>query len=211
MGDTNQVFVFKLNDGEYAFDVKIVREAIKEDEKDIKPVPNVPEFIKGITNVRGKAIPVIDLEKKLELEERASKYMIIVEIEESTAAILVDDVEEVKSIEKKKMKQAPDIIEDKIHKDFIDSVAVLEDRMIIKLSLENGLQKSEATTVGEMEKDLSKDKQQEESEVTQEEVEERAKKMMSESQKNEDKFECDDCEESFGSKRDLASHKASKH
>jgi len=224
MTDSRQLFVFVLDGEEYAVDVNNVREIIRSQEKDFTSVPNVPDFIEGITNVRGQAVPLIDLEKKFKLEEVKNNYIVIIELGDATAGLLVDDVEEVKNINRSRIKDAPEIVEEEIHRKYVDSVAVLDNRMLIILDLEVGLKDSEALEMERINDEMSEDDEQEDvDELTEEEIKKKAEERVSD-QKNEqkskenskkdeekNKFECDKCGDTFNTKRDLASHKAQNH
>ena len=226
-GETEQVFVFKLDGEEYAVEVKNVEEIIRAREKSVTTVPNVPDFIKGIINVRGQVVPLMDLEQKFDLENKESNFIIIVEIGDSSVGVLADDVEEVLRIDKSKIKEAPRVLQQEIHAEYIQQVAVLDDRMIIIIDIEEGLSNQEAVAMEDLGEEKEQTEEEEEEEITQEQVEEMAKKKVkqrSESkntdaseEKDEDdsqddeSFECDVCGDTFDSKRGLASHKAQVH
>lgn len=231
MANDKQVFVFVLNREEYAVDVNSVKEIIRAEEKEVTSVPNSPDFIEGITNVRGQAVPLIDLEKKLELKQEKNDYIVIIELEGATAGLLVDDVEEVKKLDSRKVKDAPEIVEEEIHRKYIDSVGVLEDRMIIILDLEAGLEDGESLQMKEINEEMSEEDEEDESEngeVTDKEIQEKARERVSDKEDDGEKpadgdkddnsskdsskeFKCDECGDSFNSKRGLASHKAQAH
>ncbi|MFB6175357.1 MAG: chemotaxis protein CheW [Candidatus Nanohalobium sp.] len=228
MTDERQVFVFVLNGEEYAVDVNNVKEIIRAEEKDVTSVPNVPDFIEGITNVRGQAVPLIDLEKKFDLRNEENNYIVIIELEEATAGLLADDVKEVMKLSSEKVKDAPEIVEEEIHRKYVDAVGVLEDRMIIILDLSVGLEDSEALEMKEINEEMSEEQDEEEEdtgEVSEDEVKQKARERVSrdEDEDKEDEndeetsddsqeaFECDECGDTFDTKRGLASHKAQAH
>lgn len=175
--DTQQLFVFELDDEEYAVDINQVQEIRKTEENEITPVPNVPPFIRGITNVRGQITPILDLEEKFGLEKRENKYIVIIDIHDTTAGMLVDDVHEVMRVSKNKIKDAPQILEEELNEEYISGVAVLDDRLIIILDLEQGLEREEAVQVEEISEEMSsdEDEDEEEEEVSEEDVEEKAR------------------------------------
>lgn len=233
-----QIFIFELDDEEYATDIGSVREIIKSDEKEITEVPNVPDFITGITNVRGQVVPIIDLEEKLSLAHHDNEYIIIVELNGTPAGLLVDDVKEVMRVEDSKIKDAPKILEQEIHREYVKDVVVLDDRMIIILDIKAGLTESEAVAVEELKNTMDSDEEEEkEDEVTNKDVKKAAMNRLDESDKesdeensesesekedekesqeeekedSEEEFECDECGDTFDTKRGLASHKVQKH
>ncbi len=94
---------FTLGEEEYGVEILKVREIIGL--MDITPVPHTPEFIKGVINLRGKVIPVIDLRLKFGLEPREydeRTCIIVVEVSTQTGPVLmgiiVDNVSEVLNI-----------------------------------------------------------------------------------------------------------------
>ncbi|MFB6208014.1 MAG: chemotaxis protein CheW [Candidatus Nanohaloarchaea archaeon] len=237
MTESRQIFVFKLNEEEYAIDVENVKEIIKSEDKEVISVPNVPDFIEGIANVRGQAVPLINLEKKFDLESKDNDFIVIITLEGMTAGLLVDDVEEVKKVDVERIKEAPEIIEQEIHRKYVDSVVILEDRMIIILDLIAGLKEHETMAVQEINEEMSDDDEEEEVEdVSEEELAEKARERVSKKkeeeessseekeesgsedeeeedpeEKSEEEFECEECGDTFDTKRGLASHKAQKH
>lgn len=174
---TQEVFVFELSEEEYGIPVEKVEEIVRVEELEITRIPNAPPFIRGITNVRGKVVPLIDLEERFGLEKQENRFIVLIDIQGTTAGILVDDVHEVMRISTARIKDAPDILKDEIHSEYVKEVAVLEDRMIIILDLEAGLSASEATKVGDLGGEQEEDEEEIE-EVTEEEVEERVRERV---------------------------------
>lgn len=226
-----QIFIFNLDDEDYSIDIDNVREIIKSEEKEITKVPNVPDFITGITNVRGQVVPVIDLEEKLSLSHKENDYIVIVELNGTPAGLLVDDVKEVMRVEEDKIRDAPEILEQEIHREYVKDVVVLEDRMIIILDIKAGLSESETVAVEELREtmDNGSNEEDEDDEVTHQDVKNAAMNRLDDSEEEEEgqeaddendessedneekEFECDECGEQFDSKRDLASHKVQEH
>ncbi|MFB6203616.1 MAG: chemotaxis protein CheW [Candidatus Nanohaloarchaea archaeon] len=182
LADTTQIFVFELAGEEYALEIERAKEVIKADEKKINPVPNVPDYIRGITNIRGQVVPVIDLEPRFDLKENESKFIVVIEVNDASAGMLVDDVKEVLDVKKDRIKDSPSILEEEIHADYIKGVAVLDERLIIILDLENGLGEEEAMKINEIGEKMGEDEDEEdEEELTQEEIRKKAKERVKES------------------------------
>ena len=90
---------FTLGDEHYGVDILKVQEIRGYDS--VTRVPDAPEYIKGVINLRGKIVPVVDLRLKLGMEERAYDQMtcvVILEIGTSHVGLVVDDVQEVVNI-----------------------------------------------------------------------------------------------------------------
>lgn len=103
---------FKLGHEEYGLEILKVQEIIKM--MDITTVPRTPEFIKGVINLRGKVIPVVDLRLKFGMDEKEATDMtcvIVVQVAKAdsivTMGIIVDQVSEVLDIVAEEIEPAP--------------------------------------------------------------------------------------------------------
>ncbi len=111
---TSQYLTFKLDNEIYAMDITTVREVL--DITQITKVPQMPDFMCGVINLRGSVVPVVDLRLKFGLEKAASvreACIVIIEIilddEETVLGILVDSVQEVISLEPEQIDPPPRI------------------------------------------------------------------------------------------------------
>ncbi len=95
-----EIVTFTLSDKNYAIHTEEVIEII--DNFEITLVPDLPEIVKGVTNIRGKVVPVVSLYDKLELSDDTTKAhkMIVCQMEEKPIGIIVDDVKDVKNVSK---------------------------------------------------------------------------------------------------------------
>lgn len=124
---TSQLIVFNLGDEEYGVLMEDVKEIIKT--VDITPIPQLPEFIEGLINLRGKVISVINLRKRFLLEEEKEflgKNIIITEVNENILGVLVDKVTEILKVASKEIKKAPAMPGSKISLDYIKGVVIIE-------------------------------------------------------------------------------------
>lgn len=134
--DILQLVSFKIGKEEFGVDILKVQEIIRM--MKITKVPNAPEYVDGVVNLRGKVIPVVDLRKRLGLEqkERDKKTrIIVVELENRTIGFIVDEVSEVLRIPRN-ITEAPPKIVSGIDSEYITAVGKLEDRLLILLDLE---------------------------------------------------------------------------
>ncbi|WP_289023333.1 chemotaxis protein CheW [Desulfobacter postgatei] len=111
---TSQYLTFKLDNEIYAMDITTVREVL--DITQITKVPQMPDFMCGVINLRGSVVPVVDLRLKFGLEKAASvreACIVIIEIvlddEETVLGILVDSVQEVITLESEQIDPPPRI------------------------------------------------------------------------------------------------------
>ena len=96
---TKQLVVFSLGEEEYALPITQVQEIIRYTEP--RAVASDVHWIKGVISLRGKIIPVCDLAARLGLSSQSGDRanIVIVETEGGTAGVIVDDVEEVLTVE----------------------------------------------------------------------------------------------------------------
>ena len=99
---------FKLHGEEYGLEILKVREIIGVME--ITNVPQTPGYVKGVINLRGKVIPVVDLRLKFGFEETeydSETCIIVVDVEEVLMGIVVDTVSEVVNIDGEEIEPSP--------------------------------------------------------------------------------------------------------
>ena len=126
--ETVQIVVFYLDVEEYAVSITDVREVVKVPE--IIPVPNSVEFVAGVINLRGKVIPVLDLEKRFGLKrenEQEEKHIIVIDNPKTPFGVMVDEVSEVLRIPSSLVQDAPEAVNSKFGADFVTGVVVVAD------------------------------------------------------------------------------------
>jgi purine-binding chemotaxis protein CheW len=143
MSEEVQLVVFRIGDEEYGVEITQVREIIKM--KDITRIPNAPDFVEGVINLRGQITTVTDLRKRLgtngsDLNDQTR--IIIVEIDHSTIGMIVDSVSEVLRLSKKEVDHTPDIVSN-LETKYIRGVGKLKDRLLILLDLNRILKPGE--------------------------------------------------------------------
>ncbi|MDA3732610.1 chemotaxis protein CheW [Niameybacter massiliensis] len=129
-----QFVVFKLEQQYYGVDIQIVQ--IIERMKSIMRVPKASACIKGVMNLRGEIIPVVDMRTKFGLEARAydeDTRIIIVKIDEDMIGIIVDQVKEVIELSSEQIETVPNM-QDKTNANHVQGVGKLkEEDMIVTL------------------------------------------------------------------------------
>ncbi|MCK5196947.1 MAG: purine-binding chemotaxis protein CheW [Spirochaetales bacterium] len=104
----NKYLMFKLGNEEYGIDIK--RITAIEELPQITTIPGMPDFVKGVINLRGKVISAVDLRLRFGLEEREyddRTCIVIVSVDDTTIGLIVDIVSEVHEIEKKDIGPPP--------------------------------------------------------------------------------------------------------
>ncbi|MCB0262532.1 MAG: chemotaxis protein CheW [Calditrichia bacterium] len=130
-----QLVSFVVENEEYGIDILNVQEIIRMME--ISRVPNAPDFIEGVINLRGKIVPVVDLRKRFgRIPRKRDKEtrIIVVELGEKVVGFLVDQVQEVLRVPKSIIEPPPELAID-IDARYITGVAKLDDRLLILLDL----------------------------------------------------------------------------
>ncbi|VBB08072.1 Hypothetical protein LUCI_3337 [Lucifera butyrica] len=136
-GKEVQLVVFKLGREEYGISILQVQEIKKM--TDITRVPHTPDYIKGVINLRGSVLPVLDLKKRLSLppqEYTEDTRIIIAKVEEITVGMIVDAVSEVMAIPQENI-EPPFTAVGGIATNYISGVGKLENRLLILLNLDS--------------------------------------------------------------------------
>ena len=136
MDEGRQVVAFKLRDEEYGVSILNVQEI--RNPTDITRVPFSADFIKGVINLRGSVLPVIDLKKRLGLAETPytdDTRIVTVNIDDLHVGMLVDAVTEVLTIDSKPV-DTKKAINDKSGSRFLSGIGNVDGRLIIMLNLE---------------------------------------------------------------------------
>ncbi|OCT13795.1 chemotaxis protein CheW [Paenibacillus pectinilyticus] len=144
MGEEKKVIVFALGSEEYGVEVEKVRTI--ERMQPMTRVPKAPEFIKGVINLRGVVIPIIDLRARFALEEVASTdatRIIIVSAAEFEVGLIVDSANDVIDVDTDNINTPPEVVGG-IKAKYLDGIArVGENRLLVLLNLEQVLNRSE--------------------------------------------------------------------
>ena len=131
-----QVVAFKLRDEEYGVNIFQVQEI--NDMSNITRVPFAASFIKGVINQRGSVMPVIDLKKRLGIEETPytkSTRIVTVIVGDLQVGMLVDAVTEVLTI-RSKLVDPKKTVSDKAMEKFLSGIGNIDGRLVTMLNLE---------------------------------------------------------------------------
>ncbi|HEY9766096.1 MAG TPA: chemotaxis protein CheW [Chroococcales cyanobacterium] len=137
---TSEYFSFLLGEEEFALEISKVREVL--DYTRILKIPNMPAFIRGVINLRGDVVPVIDLRLKLgmvQTEKSLNTCIVIVEVEMKeevlVMGVLVDSVEEVFTLDFRQIKPPPRLGA-RINVDFIRGMGQRGEKFLILLDVD---------------------------------------------------------------------------
>ena len=147
---------FKLDVEEYGLEILKVQEIIKM--MDITHVPRTPAFVRGVINLRGKVIPVVDLRLKFGMESRETTdktCVIVVQVAQAngsvTMGIIVDEVSEVLDINAEQIEPAPEF-GTSVNTDFILGMGKVAKKVIMLLDIDKVLSSGELAAVGKISK-----------------------------------------------------------
>lgn len=151
--DGDQYLTFMLAGEEYGVDILRVQEIKGWDS--VTPIPNTPEYIRGVINLRGTIVPIIDLRRRFNLE--VVEYgpvtvVIVLKVEDPDSGksrvmgLVVDAVSDVYNVPEDAIKDAPDF-GSVVDVDFVHGLATLENSMVIVLNIDRLLNADEMSAV----------------------------------------------------------------
>jgi purine-binding chemotaxis protein CheW len=132
-----------LQEQEYGLDISRIREI--RGYSSITPIPGVPAHVRGVMNLRGTVLPVLDLRMKFSLQPAANnKFAVIViaSVGDATVGLLVDAVSDVLTLADDAMRPAPDF-GSSVDTRFIQGVFESRERLVVALELEQLLTEAE--------------------------------------------------------------------
>jgi len=144
---SSEYLVFSLGDEEYAVDILKVQEI--RGYENVTRIANVPDFIKGVTNLRGVIVPIIDLRLKFHLDKveyGGQTVVIVVNVDDRIVGIVVDGVSDVMTLAPDQIKPAPEFGVT-VSSDYLSGIGSLEDRMLVLVDIEKLLTHEEMQLV----------------------------------------------------------------
>jgi purine-binding chemotaxis protein CheW len=144
-----QLVGFRLDNEDYAIAITKIQEIILM--KPITRIPQVPEFIEGLINLRGSVIPIINLRKRFGLAIREvddETRTIVVNIHDKTVGCIVDAVTQVMRINRDQI-QPPPLSVLAISHQYIEGLARLDDRLMIILDIERLFDEQSSVVTGQ--------------------------------------------------------------
>lgn len=142
-----QLVSFSIADEEYCVDILRVQEINRM--SDITRVPNAPDYVEGVINLRGKVIPIIDLRKRIGMPTIAQDKdtrIIVVEVDSKVIGFIVDKVNEVLRINRS-ITEPPPPMATAIDSEYITAIGKLHERLLILLDLEKILSKTQTDKI----------------------------------------------------------------
>lgn len=150
-GPVVQFLTFRLGQENFGIPIGMVREILQY--LDPTVIPLMPTFVRGVINLRGAVVPVIDLQARFGREPTSVLHrscFVIVELEDESGGhllgILVDAVDEVVAVDRSRMEPKP-AFGTRIRPDFVEGLIHLDPRLVISLDLQQVLSIEELATL----------------------------------------------------------------
>jgi len=150
MSEISKVIVFQLKNQQYGVDIQQIRSIEKL--QNITQVPNTSDFIKGVINLRGEVIAIIDLRERLNIsvtDITDQTRILIVSVNGVQIGLIVDSATDVLDVNPASIDPSPEIVGD-IDVTFVKGVAKLENKLLILLDLARVLSFQEIDEVKEV-------------------------------------------------------------
>ncbi|RLI82274.1 chemotaxis protein CheW [Archaeoglobales archaeon] len=138
--DTMQVVIFNLGNERYGVETTKVKEIIRVSE--ITRIPNAPDFVEGVIDLRGQITTVINLRKRFGLPPKEidnDTRIIVFEHGDTVVGMMVDTVSEVKYLSSNEVDSLPPLITARLESKFLKGVGKLPDGLLILIDIEKVL------------------------------------------------------------------------
>ncbi len=132
-----EYLTFRLGAEEYGIDILKVQE-IRSYEPPTR-IANAPEFIKGVVNLRGVIVPIVDLRLKLgcpTIEYNSFTVVIVLNVRNRVVGAVVDSVSDVLELKRDEIRPAPEMSSAAVDTSFITGIGAVSDRMLILMDIE---------------------------------------------------------------------------
>ncbi|MEN3258046.1 chemotaxis protein CheW [Sodalis endosymbiont of Spalangia cameroni] len=142
-----EFLVFTLGSEEYGIDILKVQEIRGYDQ--VTRIANTPAFIKGVTNLRGVIVPIVDLRIKFaqnDVSYNDNTVVIVLNLQQRVVGIVVDGVSDVLSLSADQIRPAPQFAVT-LATEYLTGLGSLEDRMLILVDIERLLSSEEMALV----------------------------------------------------------------
>ncbi|MCH7345860.1 chemotaxis protein CheW [Pelomonas sp. CA6] len=134
---SGEYLTFRLGEEEYGIDILKVQE-IRSYEQPTR-IANAPEFIKGVVNLRGVIVPIVDLRLKLgcaTAEYNSFTVVIVLNVKNRVVGAVVDSVSDVLELNREAIRPAPELNASAVDTSFIMGIGAVSERMLILIDIE---------------------------------------------------------------------------
>lgn len=148
--DNKEYLVFILAEQEYGIDILKVQEIRGYEAQSVTRIANVPAFIKGVTNLRGVIVPIVDLRIKFNLEEVSYDHqtvVVILNLDSRVVGVVVDGVSDVLNLTKSQISDAPQFGSSVLSTEYLTGIGTVGERMLILVDIEKLMTSEEMALV----------------------------------------------------------------
>ncbi|HXW62155.1 MAG TPA: chemotaxis protein CheW [Candidatus Acidoferrales bacterium] len=145
-----QVVGFRIGRETFGLPISIVREIVRVPE--ITSVPNAPDYIEGVINLRGRIIPIVDLRKRFgdkSFERDKKNRIVVVELQSRAVGLIVHSASEVLRIRPSEIDEPHNVFKEG-ELNYITGIGKLNGRLVILLDLNKVLERGELNHLGEV-------------------------------------------------------------
>lgn len=131
-----EYLTYRLGGEEYGVDILKVQEIRSVDR--VTRLPEAPEYIRGVVNLRGTIVPVVDMRIKFRLgtaDYNEQTVMIVLNMEERTVGMVVDGVSDVLTLNADQIRPPPEL-SGALHTDFVTGIGAVDERMLILVDID---------------------------------------------------------------------------
>ena len=135
-GEETELLSFLVAGQDYSVDIMSVREI--RSGASATSLPHSPSYVRGVINLRGTVLPIIDLAKRLGMEsglDESRNVIIVVAVRDRTFGLMVDAVSDILSIPEQEMQSPPEMRAD-VERNFVSALTIVKGRMIRVLDLD---------------------------------------------------------------------------
>ena len=132
-----ELIAFRIGEQEFCVEVMSVREI--RGWTPATPVPQAPSFVRGVVNLRGTVLPIVDLASRLgypPAEPTARHAIMVAQVGQQDIGLLVDGVCDILTITEEQIQPTPDVASE-LAKSFVRGVIIMDNRMISVIALQN--------------------------------------------------------------------------
>ena len=141
---------FRIGKETFGVPIALVHEIVRVPE--ITSVPDAPDYIEGVINLRGKIVSIVDLRKRFgekEIKSHKKNRILVAEVEGNMVGLVVDAASEVLKISSGDVEDPPNVFEEG-ELNYVTGVGKFKDRLVILIELNKVLQRGELRRLGEV-------------------------------------------------------------
>ena len=148
-GEGKEFLVFTLASQEYGIDILKVQEIRGYDSQSVTRIANVPPFVKGVTNLRGTIVPIVDMRIKFNLENVEYNHqtvVVILNLADRVVGVVVDGVSDVLMLQSAQISAAPQF-GTAFSTEYLTGIGTVGERMLILVDIERLMTSAEMALV----------------------------------------------------------------